>query len=209
MNFKDVEIIMTPRSPFARRVLECYLRHDLNPKITLVEPFTATQEQEALFLASNPLGLVPAIQLSGGHSVQDSQVILDLFDKAVAQIWPSKLEDRAVALKLSNLSTGIMTLAVHWLLEKNRTHPDPGWLKDDEESIKRTLNYLAHHESEFVRLENAHCIQPSIDLAIALGYLEFRFKDWTPRHSFESLNTLYRRIARSPSFVRTAPPLSS
>jgi glutathione S-transferase len=195
-----LKLMMTPRSPFARRVRVALQR--------LKIPFTQVElnvfEPTAEFLAANPLSLVPVLEVSPGQCLPDSWAILEYLDEAHPPgIWPRDPSARLSARRWSVWAEGIMSFTVSWYLESLRKQPDPGALNESRENILRTLQRL---EGESTTLATAGVSQPLVDLAIALDYLSLRIHEIKWRDAFPGLVPLWEEAQRLPGFKETAPP---
>lgn len=192
------EIMMSVRSPFARRARLALLRLGFAVRVRETLPLEAPTE----LLELNPLGLVPVVKIPTGEWLDDSAAILEHLNDISGKIWPKRLEDRIQARKLSTWCQGIMSQTVAHYLETQRkdTQPSSEWLADYRATIERTLSRLE------AASWNEALGQPEYDLGVALEYLDLRMPDLSWRERFPGLIPWLERCLENAHFRQTTPP---
>lgn len=213
--FAGATLLVTPRSPFARRVRVAFREAGLPHEERVVDVF---HPDEAL-LRANPLGRVPALVLTSGHALVEAQLILDRFWAALepAPWWPTDPAARLVADRTSGLAQGLCELAVTLLLEGQRdpAQQDAALVAEARAGVARALV-----EAERLLCAAPHGPAPSagaaawltgeapgacdFDLGVALTYLSFRVSPaWRGDHPrlAEFVDVLEAR----PTFAATRP----
>jgi len=93
-------------------------------------------------LSLNPLGKVPALQLDDGTVLADSTLIIDYLEQSAeagSSLWPSGLEQRALALAHAGVAVGLAEKAVEFRTETVRRPSD----KVDQARVDRVLAQIA------------------------------------------------------------------
>jgi glutathione S-transferase len=196
-------LIMSARSPFARRARIALMRLGIRFEKEVVDVFKPTES----FLAANPLGLVPVLKTPAGIYLPDSASILEYLDETHGNIWPKEPRLRLRVRLASTLAEGIMTATVNHFLETQRTTPSSEWLAEHREALERTLANLAAQASDSDLWGSSEGpTQGAIDLAIALQYLDLRLPDFNWRIRAPSLVPTVEALWKRPEFKETAPP---
>ena len=190
-----LNLMLTPRSPFARRVRLALLRTKIPFTEQMVDPFNPSDE----FLTANPLGLVPVLLGMGSHPIIDSATILDELHMVHGGIWPETPAERTRVRYLSTLAEGVMSAAVAYYLEGLKPNPDPETRTEHSDVIRRTLGVLA---AESVPRGS----QADWDLACALDYVSLRLPELEWRKTHATLVECLDRAQEDPNFAKTRPP---
>ena len=208
--FENSLLSISLRSPFARRVRIAFLEHHLTFQEKVHDVFRPTPD----LLEINPLGRVPALQLSDGQILIDSDLILQSFyEYTPSELIPPQIEEKFKMHYWSALSVGIMEKTVEYFLETQR----PPQKQDEEIELElqqitqrvllRAEAQLAHNMSQGVlTLSTYGLTQADFDLGIALAYLELRYPQDDRLESFPCLKNFYFRLSQRDSFQKTRPP---
>lgn len=202
-------LLMTPRSPFARRIRLAFLRNGIDFTDVNTDVFNPTEE----FLRNNPLGLVPVLLDEGAPPIADSNTILEVLHERHGRIWPQDPELRLAVRISATLATGIMMATVQHFLETKRTTtpttgPSAEWLADFTDTITRSLDQaskLLSTQKNHGFLLGSEFSQAGWDLAVALEYLDFRCPSLPWREKFPTLPAILAQAKRDPFFSQTAP----
>jgi glutathione S-transferase len=187
-------LLMTPRSPFARRVRLALARLGIPFEAVLTDVFKPSPE----FLKTNPLGLVPVL-IHPEATIPDSAAILEYLHAAHGgAIWPKDPLEAARVRAQATLAEGIMAATVSHYLERLRPSPHAPWLEEQEEIIRGTLAALAEQELGET--------QAAWDLAVALEYLDLRIPSFDWRKAHPRLVDFLEKHRVSPDFAATQPP---
>jgi glutathione S-transferase len=208
MNTGLDELVLTPRSPFARRVRIALRRLNWLVEEVMIDPFHPPE-----FLKEySPLALVPILRFKPSNETWvDSQTILENLDELTGRIWPTGREDRILARQLSVWAQTVMQFAVNRYLEQMHATPDPSFIEEAVENTHRTLNRLVERlRSEprvsFLLTEDHFITQPCLDWAIALEYLDLRMPELKWRSEFPSLQKIVGMAETLTDFQSTRPP---
>lgn len=200
-----MKLFFSPNSPFARKCRVVIAEKNLQDAVELVES-QPPHNSDAL-MAANPLGRIPALVLENGDIFCESPVICEYLDSLSEQnpLFPAEKSDRFEALRLAALGSGIMDSAVAIVLENRRPEEirfQP-WLERKENAISLTINAIAKLELN----ENSSWNIGTINIAVALSYVAFRFPqiDWQAEHP--NLAKWLDFVNKKPSMLATAPIL--
>ncbi|WP_119303593.1 glutathione S-transferase [Dongia deserti] len=185
-------------SPFVRKVHVVAIETHQIDKIELVKTVTADPDLGR----NNPLQKVPALELDDGTSLYDSRVICEYLDtQAGATFFPPSGPARWTALRRQALADGMCDAAVLRLMESKRPENFrfPDW--DNRQKLKVTQGLAA--------LEADH-LGPQLDIgtmtvAIALDYLDFRFKNEDWRKDHPKLAAWHKTFSERASLKKTLP----
>ncbi|NJO55828.1 MAG: glutathione S-transferase family protein [Rhodospirillales bacterium] len=168
---------------------------------------TNIQAASAEFVATNPLGKVPALVTDEGCVLYDSPVICEYLDSLHdgAPLFPSPGKLRWQALRRQALADGIADAAVLCRMELS-ARPEPlrwaEWVERQRSKIERALDELNAESAD-----NGERTVTIGDIAVgcALGYLDFRFETQDWRGSRPALAGWYASFAQRPSMQASAP----
>lgn len=208
------ELIITPRSPFARRVRVACLRLGLSFKETAVDAFNPP---DWLF-KTNPLGLIPFMKVtqtstSGEKTTEvwvDSQTILENLHDETGRVWPTQAKHRRQERKVSALAQGLMQLSVQIFLERKKASPDAETIEEYLTNVRNTLKTLELEVAPLVSREiesvAATLTQPICDLVIAYDYLKLRNPEIALEKEAPELTRLAEAVSLHEWFQKTHPP---
>ncbi|WP_421786810.1 glutathione S-transferase N-terminal domain-containing protein [Hyphobacterium sp.] len=194
---------MTETSPYARKCRVLIREQGLTSRITEVEAPPLNDPAE--LLTSNPLGKVPALIRDDAAPIFDSPLICEYIDSLDDDRWiPASGAARWRVLRFQALADGMLDLTVGRRIELTR--PDDKqhdyWVKRQESGIGRALDLL---ETEADKFAGAFDLG-AMSIAIALGYLDFRYPESEWRNGRDRLAAFYGKWAERPSFQATQPP---
>lgn len=214
--FEDCTLLISARSPFARRIRLAFRENGVRYVEAVHDVFKPGPE----LLKTNPLRRVPAVLLKSGEVIVDSNSILSVFYEQGAPSrtrWLRGLASArasAEAAHWSGMAVGLCERLVEYFLETQR----PEAARDQEilaeiipiadgffEALERHLSdgrarILVAGDGQGEELNQA-----DLDLGTALAYTSLRYSpEWILRYPaarryFEALNA-------RPSFVETRPP---
>jgi glutathione S-transferase len=185
-------------SPFVRKVRVVAIETGLIDKIELVK----TNPVEADLAQHNPLSKVPAMVLDDGSPLYDSRVICEYLDAQTGgKFFPPVGPARWTALRRQALADGMSEAAVLRMTENRRPENlrSADWDKKQKLKVTQSLGAL-----------EADHLGPQLDIgtltvAIALDYLDFRFKaeDWRVGHP--KLAAWHKVFSERASLKKTLP----
>lgn len=203
MDFRNCTLLISPRSPFARRVRLAFREHDMNYR---EQEFNVLQPAPEL-IAANPLARVPAAVLAEGTTIVDSQTILTLFYDGRQSEWFPRDARRIPCLQWSTLATGLCEKVVEYFLETLRPEDkrDPELLTELRDIVARVLDRAEAQLALSPTLVPGGLTQADLDFATTLGYLQLRYPaDWFRR--YPRCAEFFARMDERPSFAATRPP---
>lgn len=192
-------------SPFGRKVRIAVEVLGLQESVRL-DPADTSDASDSL-RQQNPLGKVPTLVLPDGQALFDSRVIIEYLDLMDGRgILIPSTEDRIRVLRHQALADGLLDAALLQVYEarfRPESHRLASWLDYQREKVERALKAFA---SDLPVQRSAGVHIGEIGLAVALGYLDFRFQgNWRTAHPVlaDWLQGFDRRV---PAFGSTAPP---
>jgi glutathione S-transferase len=195
IDFNDSTLMISARSPFARRVRVAFIEHGIRFEEIVYDVFKANPELNAL----NPLGRVPALKLKNGSVLIDSSLILQAFHEN----HPQSLE----SYRRSAIALGMCEKAVEYFLETLRPkgQQDAELFDEIRLAMERSLEALNDAISRDDSLPGGGITQGDLDVCVALAYLSLRYPtEW--RNRYPALRVYFEKIDRRESFARTCPP---
>jgi glutathione S-transferase len=193
-----MKLCYSTTSPFVRKVHVLAIETGQIDRIELVKIVTTDPELGKL----NPLNKVPALVLDDGSPLYDSRVICEYLDaQAGEKLFPAPGPARWTALRRQALADGIADAAVLRMMESKRAENLRSADWDKRQKLKVVQSLAA--------LEADH-LGPQLDIgtltvAIALDYLDFRFKaeDWRKDHP--KLAAWHKTFSERASLKKTQP----
>lgn len=193
----------SPTSPYVRKVMVTAIESGLDGAIERIA--TNVWDPESDIARDNPLGKVPALITDGGEVLFDSPVICEYLDSLHegVKLVPPAGGARWRALRRQALADGILDAAVLRLLEGKRepAQQSAAWIERQKAAVERTLDAL---EDSAAGLGEEITIG-HITIAVALGYLDFRYPDDDWRAGRATLAAWYQGFAQRPSMSQTVP----
>ncbi|MCA6218132.1 glutathione S-transferase N-terminal domain-containing protein [Ideonella sp. B7] len=205
-----MKLIGSLTSPYVRKVRVVLAEKKLDYQFALEDVWGRDD-----ILATNPLGKVPCLVMEGGEAVFDSRVIVEYVDmlSPVGKLIPATGRERAEVRTWEALADGVLDASVAARLEQTWSGRAEGersqaWIDRQMVKIHAALQAMSRGLGEKAFCANAgtHFSLADIAVAVALGYLDFRFPELDWRAPYPNLQRLYDKLATRPSFVDTAPP---
>lgn len=199
-----MQLIMSPASPFVRKVRVTLRELAIAEQVTEVDVHTTPLASAPQALAANPTGKIPALTRADGPALYDSRVICRFLDaKAGGTLYPdSRIWD---ILTLEATGDAIMEAAVSMVYEARFKGVDgksadwiaAQWTKVDNSVRAVNDRWMSHLQS--------HMNAGQIAVGCALGYLDFRHSDRDWRRGAPALADWYEDFAARPSMQQTTP----
>ncbi len=189
-------------SPYARKVRVALIHHQLDKTVELLSttPFDAKSKHNE----ANPLGKVPALEISTGQWLYDSRVIVEYLDSiGEGQALFAIGDKRWVALKLQAIADGMIDNAVPIIYEKYFREDKQFWLARHQQLKERNTKTLTLLNAQADTLGDTLTIG-TVALVCAIDWMVFRQEalevdvqdvapqllDWA-----ESMNTTHTALA--------------
>jgi glutathione S-transferase len=200
-----MKLYYSAASPFVRKVLACAHECGVADRIELVPTKVLPSEPNREYARVTPLMKLPALDCGDGLVLFDSVVICEYIDHLSKgpRLFPPEGDARWRALRLHALADGILEAAVLCRYEANVRPAQlrwDDWTKGQLTKIDQALDFLERNIGDLEGLSIG-----SVSVGCALGYLDFRFADWPWRTGRPRLAAWFEKIARRPSFEKTAP----
>lgn len=201
-----MKLIMTPTSPFARKVRIVMAEKRIEYEQVVDSPWEANTRVPDF----NPLGMVPVLVLDDGHTLFDSRVIVEYLDtiSPVSRLIPEGNRQRIAVRRWEALADGISDAAAAIFIEKKRPEAQQSqeWIVRQEHKVFRGLEAISEEldnknwcTGEFFNLSD-------IAVGCALGYLDLRFPEIEWRRAHPVLARLADKLSQRPAFKDTLPP---
>ena len=199
-----MKLIMSPASPYVRKVRVAILELGLKGSVAEVPVATTPLASAADAVAANPLGKIPALIRDDGPSLYDSRVICRYLDGlAEGGLYPdSRIWE---ILTLEATVDGILDAAVSMVYEarfKGTRGASADWIEAQWTKVARALGSVE-------TLWMSHLTGPvtigQIGMGCALGYLDFRHPDRDWRAEAPAIAAWHEGFARRASMQATLP----
>ena len=210
ISFQECRLFISLRSPFARRVRVALIEHGISFIEVVHDVLNPTQ---ALFQI-NPLGRVPALELSSGEVLIDSNLILQVLYKSQrSQFLPDQIKEQLEMYGWMALFVGLMEKTVEYFLDSQRSteRRDPEVRIELNQIIERVLSLTEAKLSQQNHLGVSNLFQGGLtqadfDLGVALEYLLLRYPQIEWMEHYPSLKIFFMKIQTRESFLKTKPP---
>lgn len=201
-----MKLFWSSRSPFVRKVMVFAHEAGVAGRIETVRTLVTMSQANRDLMQTNPLGKIPTLVTDDGRALFDSYVICEYLDglDAGRKLIPAAGEERLQALRWHALGDNLLDNLVLWRNEQMRPQPQqsPETLAALEAKVRAALDYL---EAEAVKLGSAPVGIGQVAIAVALGYLDFRFPQLAWRDGHAKLAAWHETFARRPSYQATLP----
>lgn len=198
-----MKLIISETSPYARKCRALVREKGLQAKVQEVVSMPFDDDPE--LLEANPLGKVPALTRDNASTLIDSPLICEFLDSLDEPRWiPVSGPARWRVLRFQSLADGLIDLTIGRRIELVRDEKlrYDFWVGRQERGIARTLDLL---ETECDKFAGAVDLG-ALSIAVALGYLDFRYPESNWRDGHAGLADLFERWSERPSFQDTVPP---
>ncbi len=189
-------------SPFVRKVTVSAHELGLSDQLETIPTRVAPNKPDRALLAYNPLGQLPTLVLDDETVLYDSLVIIEYLDQMAggAKLIPSSVEQRIEALRQHSLCNGLLDLLVQWRIESSKEAPQIALI--NAFNLKTGMIW-AKLEAAVEGLSQKPFGLPSITLAIAAEYADFRFPALGWREKYPALSSWQQSIQSRPSLAAT------
>lgn len=197
-----MQLLISPASPFVRKVRVLLRETDLLDQVEEVDVSTTPLASDPTVLAANPTGKIPALVRGDGPAIYDSRVITRfLNDYADAGLYPSHSVWEILTLEAT--ADAIMDAAVAMSYEK-RLRPDAqqsaDWIEAQWGKASRAIAAINNRWM-------SHLAGPlhigQIGVACALSYVDLRHDDRGWRNGNAALAEWHKDFAARDSMKAT------
>ena len=203
-----MKLIGSTTSPYVRKVRIVMAEKKLDYRFVNEDVWAADTNISAF----NPLGKVPCLIMEGGEALFDSRVIVEYVDtlSPVGKLIPGSGRERAEVKTWEALSDGLLDAAILARLEATWPGRKDGersqaWIDRQLKKIDDSLTAMDRALAERSNCVGIHLSLADIAVAVAVGYLDFRFPqiDWRGKHP--NLAALHERLSQRQSFKDSVP----
>lgn len=168
-----MKLLMSPSSPYARKVRVLICEANLNDTVEEVEVSTSALNTDASVVAVNPTGRIPTLIREDGPAIFDSRVITRfLNDHAGAGLYP---EGRIwEVLTLEALADAIMDSAVSIVYESRLRPEDKQYAVWTDAHWGKIARAIADINGRWMSHLAGPLDMGQVGVACALGYLDLR-----------------------------------
>lgn len=168
-----MQLIMSPTSPYVRKVRVMIREANLTDAIEEVAVTTTAFASDSTAISANPLGKIPSLVRSDGPALYDSRVITRFLDDyANANLYPAaRLWD---ILTLEATADGLMDSTVSMAYEarlRPETEQSPAWIEAQWEKADRAITAI---NDRWISHLHGPLNMGQIGTACALSYIDFR-----------------------------------
>lgn len=199
-----MKLLMSPPSPFVRKVRVVIRETGQLDAIEEVAVTTSALDTDPGLMAANPLGKIPALIREDGPAIYDSRVITRYLDARVgAGLYPdARLWE---ILTLEATADGIMEAGVLMVYE-GRLRPEaqqsPQWVEAQWGKLSRSLDAVnARWMSHLAGPLN----MGQIAIGCALGYLDLRHDARNWREGRDALAAWFTEFSQREAMIDTRP----
>lgn len=199
-----MKLLMSPASPFVRKVRVLLREADLLDQVEEVPVATTPLESDPKVLAANPTGKIPALVRDDGPAIYDSRVITRFLDDlAGANLYPQNQIWEILTLEAT--ADAIMDAAVSMTYElrlRPTEQQSPEWLEAQWGKVSRAVAAI---NSRWM----SHLTGPlnigQIAVGCALSYLDLRHDARNWRDGNVTLAAWHADWVQRDSMVATTP----
>jgi glutathione S-transferase len=196
----------SPRSPYARKVMVFAHEAGLAGRIEKIPTLVSMTAPNRDLMRVNPIAKIPTLITDEGMVLYDSSVICEYLDglNAGEKLFPAEPARRWPALRWHALGNNMLDNLVPWRNERLRpaAQQSPETLAAYDLKVRSAVSAL---DAEAEALGRARTSIGHVTLAVALGYIDFRFADLGWREGNGRLAAWHETFARRPSITGTVP----
>jgi glutathione S-transferase len=180
-----MKLFWSPRSPFVRKVMVCAWELGIAARIEKIYSLVSMAHTNPEVSQVNPIGRIPTLVTDEGNVLYDSNVICEYFDAEFGKshLFPAEKPRRWKTLTRLALADGMLETGVLWRSERVKPAPQQSspTLVTFEHKMTNALDAL---ENDVPAADENEIDISHIALAVALGYLDFRFVEleWRAKH---------------------------
>ncbi len=201
-----MKLYWSPRSPYARKVMVFAHETGLAGQIETVKTLVSASNPNRELMRLNPLAKIPTLVTGDGMVLFDSSVICEYLDSLHGgeKLFPADPGRRWPAQRWHALGNNLLDNLVPWRNERLRpqTQQSPEVLAAFEAKVKNALQFL---DNEAAALAAAPVTVGHVTIAVALGYIDFRFPDLEWQNGRGRIAGWYAVFAQRASIRNTIP----
>ncbi|MFT5064923.1 MAG: glutathione S-transferase [Yoonia sp.] len=198
-----MKLLMSPASPFVRKVRVLLREADLLDTVEEIEVSTTPLASDPTVVSANPTGKIPALVRDDGPAIYDSRVITRyLDDHANAGLYPAaRIWD---VLTLEATADAIMEAAV-LITYEGRMRPAEKQFDDwTDAQWGKAIRAVGAINDRWMSQLSGPLDMGQISVGCALGYLDLRHDARGWRNGNAELAQWYAQFAQRDSMIATA-----
>lgn len=205
-----MQLLYSTSSPFVRKTVLLAQALGLEASIERLPSAANPLKRDPRITQYNPLGKVPVLITDDGLALLDSKLIAEYLCALAGneQVLPASGAARWRILRQQALADGVLDVAVG-LRYENATRPEavrwPEWTQAQMRKLEAAMQSL---QDEFPAPQpDAVLNVGEIAVVAALGYLDFRYADWSWRTRYPQLAAAYTSVLQRPDVAASTPHL--
>jgi glutathione S-transferase len=195
----------SPRSPYVRKVMVALHEKGLADTVEIVRTPADPMVPHEDLMRLNPLSKIPTLEREDGPPIFDSRVICEWADMKGRgpALFPGDPEQRMLALRDEAIGTGLLDVAVPWLVE-TRMRPPEQRSATLIATFRRKMNSVADWLDQRIdEIATRPFDMGHLAVGVAFCYLDFRFADENWANGRPALAAWHAEFRKRPSVVAT------
>lgn len=198
-----MKLIMSPPSPFVRKVRVLLRETGLIDRVEEVPVSTSPLASDPQAVAANPLGKIPALIRADGPTIYDSRVITRyLDDMADAGLYPETRLYEVLTLEATADAIMEATVGMTYDIRYRADAPAPDWT---EAQWNKAARAIAAINERWMSHLNGPLNMAHIAVACALSYVDLRHDARNWRKGNDALAAWHATFEARPSMQQTRP----
>ena len=201
-----MKLYWSSRSPYARKVMAFAHEAGLADRIETARTLVSMTAPNRELMRVNPLAKIPTLITNDGMVLYDSSVICEYLDSLHAgeKLFPADPGRRWPALRWQALGNNMLDNLVPWRNERLRpqAQQSPETIAAFDLKIR---NAVASLDTDADALARTAVGIGHVVIAVALGYIDFRFSDLAWRQGGHRIAAWHETFAQRSSMQATLP----
>ena len=198
-----MQLIMSPTSPYVRKVRVMIHETNLTDTVEEVEVSTTAFAPDSTAISANPLGKIPSLVRSDGPAIYDSRVITRfLDDHAGSNLYPNARLWEILTLEAT--ADGLMDATVSMAYEvrlRPESEQSPQWIEAQWEKADRAISAI---NDRWISHLHGPLNMGQIGTACELSYIDLRHDARNWRDGRQALADWHAAFSERDSMKATA-----
>lgn len=203
-----MKLIGSTTSPYVRKVRVVMAEKKLEYAFVTEDVWGDT----TTISTANPLGKVPCLIMEGAEALFDSRVIVEYLDtlSPVGKLIPAVGRERAEIKTWEALADGVLDAAILARMEavwvgRTDEQRSQAWIDRQLKKCTDAFKAMSLGLGDKPYCAGIHLSLADIAVGCALGYMDFRFPDFSWRDQYPNLVKLHDKLMQRASFADTVP----